>query len=303
MGVVIASVGRPRDLSECLRSVAEQGVSADEVIVVAQVTDEATSRTAREAGASVAWVERPGLALALERGIANATTDIIAFIDDDARAHPTWLEQVRDSFISNPRLGLLGGRDNVGGDASTGGAGLPVGLLRRGKVIGNHHRGQGPPRAAHHVKGANMSMRRRAVDSIPLADLVTGSGAQVRNEFVLSLAVLAQGYEVTYDPSIQVDHFPAERGLGDGRVTADPQRTFVRRSNEAAALQFAGMSLTWGVFLIRAIFLGDRGAPGLLLAPVSDQGFVQLRAGVRGLLDGSRRGSRMRRGRVKRVSE
>jgi len=294
VGVVIASVDRPRDLFECLQSVARQTVAADEIVVVAQAGDPQTAAVAREAGAKVVLVEQPGLAMALESGIAGASTDVIAFIDDDARASESWLAQVRQAFLRCPELGLLGGRDNVGGDAVNGHSALPVGIVRRGKVIGNHHRGHGPAREVHHVKGANMSMRREAVALIPLARLVAGSGAQVRNEFVLSLGVLAQGYRIVYDPAVQVDHFPAERGTGDGRARSDAERTFVRRSNEAAAFAFAGMWMKAAPYVVRAVLIGDHVSPGLLLAATQPGGFKRLRAGVSGVSDGFRRGVRLR---------
>lgn len=303
VSVVVASVGRPDELSACLRSIANQTAKPDEVLVVAQVADLDTREAARELGAAVTVVQEPGLALALQTGIARASCDVVAFVDDDARAHSDWVERIGRAFAANPRLALLGGRDNVGGDAGSGDLKTPVGLLRLGKVVGNHHRGRGAARRVHHVKGANMSMRREVVAGIPLAELVAGSGAQVRNEFVLSLAVRTQGLDVIYDPSIQVDHYPAERAAGDERRTADPERTFVRRSNEAAALSFAGMWMAWTAFALRALLVGDRAAPGLFLSPAKRGALTHVRASLAGVVDGSRRGSRLRRaarnGRVK----
>lgn len=294
VGVVIASVGRPQDLNECLRSVKCQQPAAEEIVVVAQTADRETIEVATERGARVVLVEKPGLALAIETGIRGSTADVLAFIDDDARALPGWLRRISDTFAADPSLGLLGGRDNVDGDRSSGDVGLPVGRIRRGKIIGNHHRGLGEFRYVQHVKGANMSMRRAQAQAVPLSFLVSGGGAQVRNEFVLSLAISAQGYRVAYDPRVQVDHFPARRAEGDLRVTIDPQRTFVRRANEGVAFIYAGRMTGWAAFALRAVLIGDRAAPGILLCLQASRGFSQLWYNVRGVVEGIRRGAAAR---------
>jgi glycosyltransferase involved in cell wall biosynthesis len=290
--VVIASVGRPDDLRGAL------SVVPDEIVVVAQHCDNVTQQVARDSGARVVVVEKPGLALAIETGISHAKSDVVAFLDDDARARSDWLEQISFAFGADSSLGLLGGRDNVDGDDVSVQVREPVGALVRGKLLGNHHLGYGLRRTVLHVKGANMSVRRAAGLQVPLAALVVGSGAQVRNELILSLAIRRLGYTVAYDPRIQVDHFPAKRLDGDERMRLDPSKVFVRRSNEAAAVMYSGDRLLAWPFFMRAIFIGERTAPGLVILSLGlkqrRRALRLFRSAVSGLADGASRGYKLR---------
>lgn len=279
---------------ECLDTVLAQDRAPDELIVVAQAWDAGTIEAARSRGARVVEVGEPGLAQAIEAGLGGAASDVVAFIDDDARALPGWLRAIEARFCADARLGILGGRDNVGGDRTSGVQGSPVGLVRRGKIIGNHHRGTGAFRYVDHVKGANMSMLRAPASTVPLSALVAGQGAQERNEFVLSLAIQAQGLRAGYDSTIQVDHFPAARARGDERTEIDRARIRVRRANEAAAFTFARGGRTWFAYLLRTVLLGDRAIPGLILALGRRDGVRRFGASVRGILDGRAAGRALR---------
>src|SRR5690606_10167031 len=130
--------------------IAEQSDLPDECLVIAQQQDRATQDVAIERGVRLVLVDKPGLAYAIESGVAAATTEVIAFVDDDAEAFPDWTERIRAAYAENPKLGLFGGRDNVDADRTSGDEGLIVGRVRRGKIIGNHHLGKGPAREVDH---------------------------------------------------------------------------------------------------------------------------------------------------------
>jgi hypothetical protein len=264
--VAIASVGRPDDLRGCIAALLLQTDAPDEILVVAQSSDTQTRAVAAEAALRTVIVTRPGLALALETAIRSVSTDVIAFIDDDARAMHDWVSRIRLAYASDPHLGLFGGRDNVDADRTSGSVGLPVGRLTRGKITGNHHLGKGVSRVAAHVKGANMSMRVAPSRRVPLGRLVAGTGAQSRNEFVLSLGVTSQGYSAAYDPGLQVDHFPAQRATGDERTSYTRERILVQRHNEALALALYSSRTQTAWYVLRALLVGDQRCCGLGVA-------------------------------------
>ncbi|SMQ58514.1 Glycosyltransferase involved in cell wall bisynthesis [Agreia sp. VKM Ac-1783] len=264
--VAIASVGRPDDLEACIAALRLQTDTPDEIVVVAQSSDAPTQAVATAAGLSTVIVTEPGLALALQTAIRSTSTDVIAFVDDDARALPDWVGRIRQAYGADPNLGLFGGRDNVDGDRISGHADLPVGRLTRGKIAGNHHLGKGAFRVAEHVKGANMSMRVAPARRVPLGRLVAGTGAQSRNEFVLSLGVTSQGYGAAYDPGLQVDHFPAKRATGDERTSYTRERIIVQRHNEALALSLYSSRSQTASYVLRALLVGDQKCCGLTVA-------------------------------------
>jgi glycosyltransferase involved in cell wall biosynthesis len=298
--VAIASVGRPTSLENALHHVAAQVDQPDEVIVIAQRQDSATHEVATAAGARVVIVDRPGLAYAVETAVREARTEVVSFVDDDAEALPDWVQQIRATFAADGRLGVLGGRDNVNGDREAGSASLLVGALKQGRFVGNHHLGKGSRRAAHHVKGANMSVRVAPARGVALADLVAGEGAQSGNEVVLSLGILSQGYSGAYDPRIQVDHFPAPRAPGDERTLYTKERTYIMRYNQAVALGLYQPSRSQLAFFLRSLLLGDRICCGLglcLVLSVRGDARARLRmfGALTGLLRGMATGRRLRR--------
>ncbi|WP_062304547.1 glycosyltransferase family 2 protein [Demequina subtropica] len=297
--VVVPTLDRPDDLARCLDGVAAQRFAPAEIVVVIQAHDDASRAVADRYGARVAVVDKPGLAAAIEQGIAAARTGVVAFIDDDAVPRAGWVARIAGAYAEDPRLGFLGGRDNVDGDADAGAASLPVGLLRRGTLHGNHHLGKGPMRPADHVKGANMSFRTRAVRGLPLGDLVAGGGAQAGNELFLSFCAKRRGYEGAYDPAVVVDHYPATRAQGDERDRFSRERTRLDTRNALAAIR---AFLPWwqgALYATRMVVIGHRKHPGMVVAVlnrlqrVPDGGYLS--ANLRGVADGWRDGGRIRR--------
>jgi cellulose synthase/poly-beta-1,6-N-acetylglucosamine synthase-like glycosyltransferase len=102
--------GRWDDLVACLRSLDEQTRPPLEAIVVVDHNSALLERV-RAAFPDVEAVanERPrGLAGARNTGINAARGEIIAFIDDDARAEPQWLQELEGCFADPVAVGVGG---------------------------------------------------------------------------------------------------------------------------------------------------------------------------------------------------
>lgn len=79
-------------------------------------TDE-TRALCNEYASSITYLECPERNLSVSRnvGIANAMGDIIAFIDDDAVVHPSWLNKLLEKYNSDDVVGVGGfTRDHTG---------------------------------------------------------------------------------------------------------------------------------------------------------------------------------------------
>lgn len=223
--VVVPTYKRPDDLARCLNALKRQERPADEILVTVRDSDAATwtfldGFDGEELPLTLLTLGEPGQVFALNAGLTAAAGDIIAITDDDAAPHADWLKKIEAHFQANAEVGGVGGRDWVHFDESTvdSGESQVVGKVQWfGRFIGNHHRGVGPAREVDILKGANMSYRRTAVESLRFDEDLKGQGAQVRNDMAFSLAVRRAGWKIIYDPAVAVDHYPAQRFDEDQR--------------------------------------------------------------------------------------
>ena len=102
---------RWRDLAGAIEAVRRQSRPADQVVLVIDHHDELLRRARGAWGSDldvVASRGAPGLSDARNTGVAHATGDLIAFLDDDATPRPDWLEHLVEPF-EDPRVAAVGG--------------------------------------------------------------------------------------------------------------------------------------------------------------------------------------------------
>jgi GT2 family glycosyltransferase len=155
-----------------------------------------------------------GLSGARNTGIGLVTSEIVAFLDDDAIAAPTWLERLT-ALYDDPDVLAVGGRVE------------PVWETGRPAYFGNEldwivgcsHRGM--PRVASEVRnviGANMSFRVDVVKNVGGFNVDLGrQGATPlgceETEICIRSVMGSPGSRVVYEPAALVHHHvPAHRG-------------------------------------------------------------------------------------------
>jgi len=125
VSVLICTRDRSEMLEACLRSVLENTLPAAEVIVVDQSRDEATRlAVCRYQGGKVPvrYLRGKGVGLsrAKNQGIADCTSDIIAFTDDDCQVDPGWIVALIEPLIAGTASAVVGrtvsGRAEQDGD-------------------------------------------------------------------------------------------------------------------------------------------------------------------------------------------
>jgi cellulose synthase/poly-beta-1,6-N-acetylglucosamine synthase-like glycosyltransferase len=265
VSVVIPTYGRAEHLCRCVDGVSQQTRAADEVLVVWRRGDTATAHLLaglRQPGFAAVAVNEPAQAAAMAAGVRASTGNIIAFTDDDAVPRRDWLATVLRHF-KDPAVGAVGGRDVIGGESNHEQLVSNVGMITSwGRLLGNHHRGVGPPREVAVLKGANMAFRRKAL-ALPLG--LRGEGAQIHQEVAICLWARRAGWKIVYDPTAIVDHYPAERLDADRRLR--PELIAVR--NVAYNYSFCLLSFEPGLYWQRALsgfLIGDKANPGLIRA-------------------------------------
>ncbi len=276
MEVLVPTYRRTEDLRRCLDALRAQACPPAQVIVVARDTDEETRAllAAYPPDAlplTVATVSEPGAVEAMSRGLRLAQGDVLAITDDDAAPWPDWLARMEAHFAADARVGGVGGRDwlrnavplefgahNTHNENN-------VGKVRWfGRVVGDHHLGEGRPRAVDVLKGVNCAYRTALLRQAGFDARLWGRGAQVHWELALGYAITAQGCTLIYDPAVAVDHYSGTRHDEDQRVFAFHAQAHLNSvHNETLVLLEHQGRMQRLVFLAWALLLGTRVAPGL----------------------------------------
>src|SRR5215469_6620592 len=114
--VVICTFNRFDLLLDAIASIELQDFPTDnyELIVVDNSDDLAAQARFRE-GLEIACQHRyiteaqPGLSRARNISVNAAASDIVAFMDDDAKAAPDWLTHIAETFSQHDGAGIIGG--------------------------------------------------------------------------------------------------------------------------------------------------------------------------------------------------
>jgi cellulose synthase/poly-beta-1,6-N-acetylglucosamine synthase-like glycosyltransferase len=269
--VLIPTYRRPKDLARCLEALQQQTRLANEVLVVVRDTDAETWTFLNTFNPNVlplrtVTVRVPGQVAAMNVGMEAGRGDIVAFTDDDARPHADWLARIETHFLSDDRIGGVGGRDWVyHGIQLEDGARQVVGQVQWfGRVIGNHHLGVGESREVDVLKGVNMGFRRTAITGMRFDERMRGTGAQVHMEIGFCLALRRAGWKLVYDPLVAVNHYPAQRFDEDKRNSFNYMALLNSVHNETLVLLDHFPPIRRAVFLMWALLVGTQDSLGFV---------------------------------------
>lgn len=267
VSVVICTRDRPQELERCLKSLPQQIRTPDEVIVVDNASiGDATRKVAEAAGVRYIREDRPGLDIARNTGALAASSQIVAYTDDDTELHPHWLAEIVAAFDAPDIMAVTG-------------LVLPARLETEAEWIFEHDHSFGRGFAvidfdqayftAHREKGcpswdvgagANMAFRREIFDRIGLFDErldVGAAGCSGDSEYWYR--VLAAGWRCRYQPTAVVNHYHRQDIGGLGKQMKAYMRGHVasllvqyERTGEKGNLRRALMILPWD-YLRRAI--------------------------------------------------
>lgn len=247
-------------LLEAVQSLRDQSAPPHEIIVAVD-HNPALEAFLRDAAPGVLVVPNsgaPGLSDARNSGIRAATGDVVAFLDDDARAEPGWVEHLASAYR----------------DPEVHGAGGPVRpLFESGRpgwlpeefdwVVGCSYRGQRQDRGGvRNLIGANMSFRRRSLERTD--GFGTGLGRRGDNglgceetDLCIRLGGSADTTRILFEPGARVGHHvPRERLTlsyfvtrcgAEGRSKAEVARRSGRASGLASERTYTRSVLPAGI--------------------------------------------------------
>lgn len=250
MSVIVATRERPDSLARCLDSLLALEYSQHagiEIIVVDNAP--ATSTTARLVHARyadrVAYTVEPrrGLANAHNRGLAEASGELLAFTDDDVIVDRDWAAALAEAFVSVPRAGCVTGLI-MPAELET----RPQAMLERrgafakGFRLTEHLEGAPgthplfPFTAGRLGSGANMAFRAAALRAMGGFDPALGTGTPARggDDLLAFFRTAVSGHSVVYQPAALVWHHH-------------------RRDSEALSRQAFGYGVGLGAYLTATI--------------------------------------------------
>jgi len=119
VSVVICTYNRDKFIGTVLLCLSAQSIPRDlyEVIIIDNRSTDQTAEISRnfianfpDVNARYVYEENPGLSFARNRGISEASAELITFLDDDAEPVPDFLKTIIDFFRTNPAAMGSGGK-------------------------------------------------------------------------------------------------------------------------------------------------------------------------------------------------
>jgi GT2 family glycosyltransferase len=236
ISVVVCSHNGARTIQDCLEGLRRLDYPNFEVIVVDDGSTDRTAAIAAEYDIRLIRTENRGLSSARNFGLAAASGEIVAYIDDDARPDPHWLTYLAATFLAGEFIGVGGPNIAPPGDGAiaecvASSPGGPAHVLLTDEV-------------AEHIPGCNMAFRVEALRAIGGFDprfRVAGDDVDV------CWRLQERGWTLGFSPAAVVWHHRRNsiraywrQQVGYGRAEALLEAKWPERYNAAGHLTWAG---------------------------------------------------------------
>jgi GT2 family glycosyltransferase len=252
ISVVVCTYNGNRTLRETLKGLRRLDYPDYEIIVVDDGSRVEIEPIVGPFGVKYIRTENQGLSSARNTGLAAATGEIVAYIDDDAFPDPHWLTHLAATFREGDYAGVGGPNipvpdDGLVADCVAHSPGGPIHVLLN-------------DREAEHIPGCNSSFRRDALEAIGGFDPqfhVAGDDVD------LCWRLLDRGWKIGFSPAAVVWHHRRNSVLGYlrqqrgyGKAEAMLERKWPDKYNRAGHVPWAGR--IYASYLTRMFGLGHR---------------------------------------------
>ncbi len=241
LSVVVPTYNRAPLLRGCLDSLVEQDFPPDQYEII--VVDDGSVDDTPEVVAVIQGrvnhprlryvrVEGRRLTTARNAGVRPALGDPIVFVDDDVLTPASWLRAIADGSLRHPDAGCLGGPVRLRFEGK-----LPT-LCARDRLGESELDLGGSERAVNFVCGANMALRRWAIERVGVFNEVL---SEVGDEIEWELRLTQAGGRIVYLPAAVLWHRRTARDLRLWRLL---QKRFRRGSQEISFARLEGRHLS-----------------------------------------------------------
>jgi len=217
--VIVPTLGRPSYLEVALASLAGQ---AEDVLVVEDGPPGPSRELAARYGARyIALDTRQGLNAARNAGLHASDGDLVVFVDDDVRVGTGWLDALREAADAEPQAEIFTGPIRASFEGHSlrmcGREGPPITAMDLGDA----------DRLAPHAWGANMAIRRSALERVGEFDASLSGGGDEQEWQT------RHGGPIRYVAGAAVEH----RRVGDDARLRALMRTAFRRGREVRSFE------------------------------------------------------------------
>ena len=236
VSVVVCTYNGSRTIRDCLEGLQRLEYPDFEVIVVNDGSTDHTADIVREYDVRLISTENHGLSCARNTGLALASGDIVAYLDDDAYPDPHWLHYLAAAFATTNHVGVGGPNVPPPGDGPiahcvANAPGGPVHVLLSDQE-------------AEHIPGCNMAFRKASLLAIGGFDprfRVAGDDVDV------CWRLQEQGWTLGFHPAAMVWHHRRNsvraywrQQRGYGKAEALLQQKWPEKYNGTGQLSWAG---------------------------------------------------------------
>jgi len=275
LSVVIPTFQRPDWIKRAVGSLARQTRLPDEVVVVMRDTDEPTHRSVDELRASglpfvlrSTTVSQPGFMPPVQAGLALATGEVVAVMDDDAELIECSLELILPLY-GDPTVGAVGGRcidiEPDGNPREVPDADRVGYVTTFGRFVGDMYKRPrfSAPVDVEFLMGGCMSYRREVAQKLEF-DLELNRNVSFGYETDLGLQVRAMGRRILFHPEVGIRHYGAPRQVAGMRSAHDAEAVEWSTYNHLRVVMRRLRSFKRAVAMGYMFAIGYRYAPGLL---------------------------------------
>lgn len=222
VSVVICTRDRPESLTNALRELAALKYSPFEVVVIDNAPSSDATRNvmlnefADDPRFRYVLEPRPGLSCARNRGVLEATGEIVAFTDDDVRVDPWWLDGIVRGFQAAPDVACVTGMIATAEINNAAQLYFHIRVAWGGscdrRIFDLFENRDDSPLFPYAVgkygSGANFAVARAAFKEIGDFDEALGAGTPsgAGEDTNMFMRVLLGGHRLTYEPSAIVWH-------------------------------------------------------------------------------------------------
>lgn len=193
ISIVVPAYNEEKFIKKCLKSLINQDLPADEIIVIDNNCTDKTAKIAKEFGVKVVTEKKQGLTHARNKGFNISKYEIIARCDADTIVPKDWTKKIVDNF-KKKRIDALSGPiiyyDSFLKSASS----LPAHIyLESLRFVSNGSR---------YLVGPNMAIRRKIW--LKVKDKINLNDKAVHEDIDLSINITRVGGKIGYDRSMVI---------------------------------------------------------------------------------------------------